>query len=107
MTDRAPVAVVGGGSWGTALALHVARLGRPSRLWVRDPARAQEMACAGENARYLPGVTLPGVDITSSAERALAGADIVVVAVPSHAIEGVIAPMAPSIGADAVVLSAA
>jgi glycerol-3-phosphate dehydrogenase (NAD(P)+) len=106
MSD-APVAIVGAGSWGTALAVHVARLGRPVRLWVRDPERAREMASSRENARYLPGIPLPGVEVTSSAGRALDGASIVVVAVPSHALEQVIAPMAPLVGADAVVLSAA
>ena len=107
MSDGPPVAVVGAGSWGTALALHVARLGRPVRLWVRDRDRASEMARIRENARYLPDVPLPGVEMTASAERALDDAAIVVVAVPSHAIEDVIAPMAPLFGGDAVVVSAA
>jgi glycerol-3-phosphate dehydrogenase (NAD(P)+) len=107
MSDGVPVAVIGAGSWGTALALHVARLGRPVRLWVRDAERAREMARARENVRYLPGIPLPGVEMASSAERALHDAAIVVVAVPSHVIENVIAPMGSLIGADAVVLSAA
>jgi glycerol-3-phosphate dehydrogenase (NAD(P)+) len=107
VSATAPVAVVGAGSWGTALALHVARLGRPVRLWVRDAERAREMARARENSRYLPGIPLPGVEMTSSAGRALDGAAIVIAAVPSHAIEGVIASMAARIAPDAVLVSAA
>jgi glycerol-3-phosphate dehydrogenase (NAD(P)+) len=107
MRPGAPVAVVGAGSWGTVLALHVARLGRPVRLWVRDAERAHEMARVRENSRSLPGIPLPGVEVTPSAERALDGAAVVIVAVPSHAIEGVIGSMAARIPPDAVLVSAA
>ena len=69
MSDPAAVAVVGAGSWGTALALHVARLGRRVRLWARDPGLARDIERTGENARYLPGVPLPGVEVTASAEQ--------------------------------------
>ena len=106
MTDAAAVAVIGAGSWGTALALHLARLGRRVCLWARDPQLAREIARTRENARYLPGIALPGVEVTPSQERALAGARIAIVAVPSHAVESVVAPMAPLIEPATVVVSA-
>ena len=55
------VAILGAGAWGTALAVHLAG-GRESpgvRLWARDAAQASELAATRENARYLPGITIP------------------------------------------------
>ena len=90
------LAIIGGGSWGTALAAHLARLGTPTRLWARDATMARSMAAARENPRYLPGVRLPDlVEITSDRDEALAGAGLIVVAVPSHFLRGVLTPMAP------------
>src|SRR5438132_1237462 len=100
-------AVVGAGSWGTALAAHLARLGTPTRLWARDAAVARSMAAASENPRYLPGVRLPDlVEITGDRDEALAGAGLVVVAVPSHFLRGVLTPMAPFVPPGAILLSA-
>ena len=100
-------AVVGAGSWGTALAAHLARLGTPTRLWARDAAMARSMAAARENPRYLPGVRLPDlVEITGDRDEALAGAALIVVAVPSHFLRGVLTPMAPLIPPGAILLSA-
>ncbi len=55
------VAVLGAGSWGTALAAAASRQSRrhPTVLWARDPAQAADMAARHENARYLPGIALP------------------------------------------------
>ena len=106
MSDSAVVAVVGAGSWGTALALHAARLGRQVRLWARDSQVAREIERTGENARYLPGIPLPGVEATASGERALSGAALVVIAVPSHGVEGVLALLSSVIPHTAVIVSA-
>ena len=100
-------AVIGAGSWGTALAAHLARLGIPTRLWARDAALARSIAVARENARYLPGMRLPDlVELTGDRDEALAGADLIVVAVPSHFLRGALAPMAPAMGPRAILLSA-
>ena len=56
---RDPVAVLGAGSWGTALAVQFARGGRPVRLWGRDAAQLADMARRRCNARYLDGVEFP------------------------------------------------
>ncbi len=77
-------AVFGTGSWGTAFALVLADAGTPVRMWGR---RADMVARinAGENATYLPGVELPPtITARSDAEAVAAGADIVVLAVPSQ-----------------------
>ncbi|HPB71715.1 MAG TPA: NAD(P)H-dependent glycerol-3-phosphate dehydrogenase [Phycicoccus sp.] len=77
-------AVFGTGSWGTAFALVLADAGTPVRMWGR---RADMVARinAGENATYLPGVELPPtITASSDAEAVAAGADIVVLAVPSQ-----------------------
>ena len=102
------VAVLGSGGWGTALAVHLARLGRPVGLWGRDAALVDEMAARRENRRYLPGVALPSrVEPTASLERALCGARYVVAAVPSHGVRDVLRRAAPLAPRRAIVVSAA
>jgi len=79
------IAVLGAGSWGTALAVHLARVGHDVRLWGRDEALVQEIARRRANAVYLPDVAMPGqVIVTHAMDRALRGAEFVVSAIPSH-----------------------
>ena len=77
-------AVVGGGSWGTALAIHLARCGHAVTLWMRDPAVAQRVQHRRENPAYLPEIQLPPeVEATADLGAALGSADIVFMVVPS------------------------
>ena len=100
--------MVGAGSWGTALSIHLARAGQQVRLWARDPALVDEMISALANPRYLPDVPFPsGVAPTASLETVLDGARFVVVAVPSHGLRTVVRAAAPMIPAGAIVVSAA
>jgi glycerol-3-phosphate dehydrogenase (NAD(P)+) len=102
-----PIAVLGGGSWGTALAIHLGRDGRRVRLWARDPALVDEMTRTSANTRYLPGLSLPpSVTVTASLEAGLEGAAFVVVAVPSHGLRAVVRAAAPTIADGTVVVSA-
>lgn len=79
--------VVGAGAWGTAFAVHLARLGRPVTLVPRRAEQAQKIAAARENADYLPGIALPeGVRVEVALEMALAQADVVLLACPSQAL---------------------
>lgn len=78
------VAVLGAGSWGTALAIHAARRGHATRLWVRRQAQAQAMRHSGENQRYLPGAALGTVEVSEDFAHALEGAQLVIWAIPSH-----------------------
>ena len=102
-----PVAVLGAGSWGTALAIHLARAGGRPRLWGRDPALVEEIGRVRENRRYLPGIAIPAdACVTSDAEEALAGAGIVIVAVPSHFVDAVLESTEDKIPPEAAVVSA-
>lgn len=103
-----PVAVIGCGSWGTALAVHLGRCGREVRLWGRDAALVERMAARRRNDVYLPGVELaPSVRPTAELESAVRGAVYVVAAVPSHGARGVLRRAAPHLRPDAAVISAA
>lgn len=82
----ATVSILGAGSWGTALACHLARSGHRVRLWARRASHAAALAEARENTRYLPGVAIPAeVAVTADLPASLHGSEAVVFAVPSHA----------------------
>lgn len=101
------VAVIGAGSWGTALAVHLARVGHDVRLWARDEALAHEMHLRRANAVYLPDIEFPSrLETTSDLAAALDGAQFVVVAVPSHGVRPVLRAGARHVSRTAVVLSA-
>ena len=101
------VAVLGAGSWGTALAVHLGRLGHDVRLWARDRTLVDEMSARRANAVYLPDVAFPeSVSVSHALADALRGADLVVSAVPSHGCRAVISHAAPSLTAGAVIVSA-
>ena len=69
------IAVLGGGAWGTALAVHLARPDRAVALWARDGGLVAEMAATGENRAYLPGVEMPArLRPTADLDLALRGA---------------------------------
>jgi len=79
-----PLAIVGGGSWGTALAIALSSQLDSVRLWSRDHDRAAEMGALRENRRYLPGFVLPvQVSVSSDLAATLQDAGIVIAAVPS------------------------
>src|SRR6478736_4690534 len=90
------VAVLGAGSWGTALAALIARHGHRTVLWGRDAEAIAALAATHENARYLPGVVLPeSLQATDDMAAALAGCDLVLVVVPSHAFAETLRALAP------------
>ncbi|WP_119717491.1 NAD(P)H-dependent glycerol-3-phosphate dehydrogenase [Cognatilysobacter tabacisoli] len=90
------VAVLGAGSWGTALAALIARHGHPTVLWGRDADTVAAIDARHENPRYLPGLVLPdALRATTDLAAALAGADLVLVVVPSHAFAGTLRALAP------------
>ncbi len=101
------VAVIGAGAWGTALAVILAERYAQVPLWVFEGALAQQMDRTRENARYLPGVTIPpAVQPTPSLEAALAGQHLVILAVPSHAFRSVVAQARGHLDPGALVASA-
>ena len=85
------IAVLGAGSWGTALALLLARNGRDVRLWTRDAAVAARLAGERENRRYLPGHSFPAcLAVEPELEAAIGGAGEILISVPSHAFGAVL-----------------
>lgn len=102
-----PVAVVGGGSWGTALAIHLGRLGLVPRLWARDAALVGLIRSRRENPWYLPDIPLPEtVSVTPDLAEALEGAGLVIVAVPSHVFDAIMGAAAAHLGGGTTILSA-
>jgi glycerol-3-phosphate dehydrogenase (NAD(P)+) len=101
------IAVLGAGSWGTALSVRLGRLDHDVCLWARDGALVDEMRASRVNDVYLPGVTLPGtVSITHHVADAVAGRDLIVSAIPSHGCRVVIREAARHASASAVLVSA-
>jgi glycerol-3-phosphate dehydrogenase (NAD(P)+) len=97
----APIAVLGSGSWGTALAIQFARAGKRTRLWGRDPLQRAAMREARVNQRYLPDAAFPELlQVADSLESALHGVGDVVIAVPSNAFRALLTELAPRITSD-------
>ncbi len=79
------IAIVGGGSWGTALAIHVARGGGAVRLWAREPEVVEGIRARRRSPWYLADLEIPGgVEPTTELARAVDGASLLVMAVPSE-----------------------
>ena len=96
MADSLNIAVLGAGSWGTALAALMARHGHAVTLWGRDAKIAAAIDQQHENTRYLPGIALPeSLRATTDFAAALKGADLVLVVVPSHAFTETLRLLAP------------
>ncbi|NTV07148.1 MAG: NAD(P)-binding domain-containing protein, partial [Chlorobium limicola] len=81
------IAVLGAGSWGTTLAVLLARKGYAVNLWAHRPEFADQLAAERENRRYLNGVRFPDtLRVFTSLHEAVSPADMVVTAVPSQAL---------------------
>lgn len=101
------IAVLGAGSWGTALAVHLARADLRVQLWARDPAVAASLARERVNDRYLPGIAIPDTVVpVPSVEAALDDADCVILAVPSHGLRAVVRQTLPALAKDIILVSA-
>lgn len=88
--------VLGAGSWGTALAIVLARNGRKVRLWSRRPDQAEAINATRENADYLPGVPLPdGLTATSDLADALSDTEAVLIVTPSSTLRQMCQAIAP------------
>ncbi len=97
-----PLAVLGAGSWGTALAIQFARTGHETRLWARDASHLEAMARDRRNARYLPEAPFPDhLRIVDTLRAAIEGAQDILVAVPSHALRSLLKELAPILPPDA------
>jgi glycerol-3-phosphate dehydrogenase (NAD(P)+) len=92
-------AVIGAGSWGTAVAVLLARGGLEVQLGARTPERVAEMVAAGENERYLPGIPLPeAIDVRPASKIELAGLDLICLAIPSKSLPQAVGAIADRVG---------
>jgi glycerol-3-phosphate dehydrogenase (NAD(P)+) len=101
------LAIIGGGSWGTALAIILAPRFPRVRLWVYEADLAARMRETRENDVYLPGCRLPcHVEVVNQLSAALDGAEIVLSAIPSHLVRGLYQQMLPFLDESMVFVSA-
>lgn len=90
------ICVLGAGSWGTALAIAIARTGQAVRLWGRDPSQMEIMARTRCNQRYLPDIQIsPSIQIETDLKKALENVENVLMVVPSHSFEEVLLAAKP------------
>jgi len=100
-SSSAPIVVLGAGSWGTALAIQFARTGRPTILWGHNPSHLSDLARERRNRRYLPEAAFPDpLSVQPDLTLALRATRDVLVAVPSHALRGLLQEVAAHRPAD-------
>jgi glycerol-3-phosphate dehydrogenase (NAD(P)+) len=105
----ARIAILGGGSWGTALSVILSRARKPHEisLWVRNPDLAETLQTQRENSTYLAGVRLPaGIRITHELPAALAAAQIVIGAIPSAHARAIYTQAIPCVTPEMIFVSA-
>jgi len=106
MTTDLKVAVIGGGSFGTALTSIIAGNGYSTCLWVRNPQLAAEINQSHFNPKYMPDLQLPSsVQATSSLEEALTGAELVFLAIPSKGFAQVLEQAKPFLKPEQILVS--
>ncbi|CAD5109628.1 NAD(P)H-dependent glycerol-3-phosphate dehydrogenase [Zestomonas carbonaria] len=95
MTEQQPIAVLGGGSFGTAISNLLAENGQQVRLWMRDAEQAEAIRTTRESPRYLKGVKVhAGVEPVTDLAETLAGSELIFVALPSSALRAALQPYA-------------
>ncbi len=100
------IAVLGAGSWGTAMAIHLGRIGHKVHLWARNKSLVEKLLRDRMNDAYLPEISLPSnVDPMDSLKDALSEADCVVVAVPSHGLRSVVEQAAEFLASRTIIVS--
>ena len=102
------VAVIGSGSWGTALAMMLQKYGHEVVIWSRRQDAVDEMQKERENKRYLPGISLPeGMAFTTNRKQAVKDAEIIILAVPSRAVRPTVVDFAPYFTKEQVLVNVA
>ena len=103
-----PIAIIGAGGWGTALAITMARAEREVRLWAYESYLVETIIATRENPIYLPSARVPeSVRVSNSMRDVLSGAPIVIIAVPSHVYRSVLSEIRPLLNPEMSFVSAA
>lgn len=106
MSTELTIAVLGGGSFGTAIANIIAVNGHQTFLWMRDAERAQRSQISRENPEYLPGYKLDDhLTLTADLEKAVSGSDVVFISVPSKSFRQVTQRVAPLLKPGTIVVT--
>ena len=101
------IAIIGAGGWGTALATLLVTAGHQVCVWVRRPSLCEQLTRERVNSLYLPGVSLPpALTYTTSLTEAVGPAELLVLAVPSHALRAVVRSLAQSLTGTPLLVSA-
>lgn len=104
MTQHQPIAVLGGGSFGTAIGNLLAENGQQVLQWMRDPEQASAMRINRENPRYLKGIKIhPGVQPVTDLQATIEQCDLIFVALPSSALRAVLQPLAAQLAGKSLV----
>lgn len=102
------VGFLGGGSWGTALALVLGRKGIGLDLWLRNKEQCEEINRTRENEKYLPGVKLPeNINVSLDIEKTIAGKDVILLAIPTHGIRGTLEKYKDLFSEDQIIVNVA
>ena len=102
------VCVLGAGSWGSALALVLAKNGYDVSLWTRDKEQADSINKTKENTDYLPGVLFPNnIKVTTNIEDSVSNSKLIVLAVPSQAIRGISKQIKPFVKDEQILVDVA
>lgn len=107
MRDNPMISVVGGGAWGTALALTAARAGRRVMLYARDPAAVATVNQLHENRARLPGVRLDPSIVATGDPLAIVATDVIILAVPAQQVRATLATFGPHLIAGTPIVIAA
>lgn len=98
--------VIGGGTWGSAFALHLGRLNMDTHLWIRETEVYQETRQKRENTTFLPGHVFPSqVSFFDDIKKAVNSSEIIFVAVPSKFCRGIYEQLAPHLSSDQTLIS--
>lgn len=107
MTKPERIAVIGGGSWGTALASRLAANGHDTLLWAYEPELVTEINSSHTNTLYLSGISLhPSLASTGNLQEAVSGRGMILLVTPVQVLRGVLKQLAPILPADAIIANA-
>lgn len=102
------ICVLGAGSWGSALALELAKKGYEISMWTKNQEQAESIKLTRENKNYLPGILFPeNIGLTTDIEEAIKGSAVIVLAVPSQAIRSICSKIKPFVKDEQILVDVA